>query len=403
MPTPCLIVGTARRSYLPKTEPNSGNLHFGFISSRSPISTLESRIKIRRNVRIRPTSEAEVLRLVVDKPYAKNLEARLNSDDSIVRLSPKLSSYLIDKLASIKGNEGAMRAVAESLSAPKNFHSAAAMQQDAVRAALKAFGLTPDDPASSLELVKGRETVLARVGVMEDSVIEHDARHIPGYELVESNLTGRAVFTRGNERLEVFTANRRPLEHVFGVDLIYFNATRQNIVMVQYKMLEPEREEGETDWIYRPDAKLDSEIRRMQKFALEHPPGPYEYRLNPAVFYLKFVKRDGSISNGAIVTPIEHFEQLRKDPACRGPKGGLRVSYQGLAGRYLRQGAFLDLIRSGYIGAHAETTGQMKTLVDAVLKNDRAIVAAIQSPATPSIAASVKDSDEVYFDDEASD
>jgi hypothetical protein len=113
----------------------------------------------------------------------------------------------------------------------------------------------------------------------------------------------------------VFTVNRRPLEHVFGVDLIYLNITRQNIVMVQYKMLEPDLEGPDTDWIYRPDAKLDSEMRRTRKFARNHSPGPFEYRLNPEVFYLKFVKRDGAISNGAIVTPIDHFEQLRKDLA----------------------------------------------------------------------------------------
>jgi hypothetical protein len=62
---------------------------------------------------------------------------------------------------------------------------------------------------------------------MEDSVIEHDARHIQGYELVHSDLTGRALFERGEDQLEVFTANRRPLEHCFGVDLIYLNANQQ--------------------------------------------------------------------------------------------------------------------------------------------------------------------------------
>jgi hypothetical protein len=78
-------------------------------------------------------------------------------------------------------------------------------------------------------------------------------------------LTGSAVFTRNDQRLEIFTVNRRDLEHVFGVDLIYLNASRQNIVMLQYKMLEPLRDDGDTDWIYRPDAKLDDEIRRMRK------------------------------------------------------------------------------------------------------------------------------------------
>jgi hypothetical protein len=120
----------------------------------------------------------------------------------------------------------------------------------------------------------------------------------------------------------------------------------------------------------------------MRKFAATHPSGPYEYRLNPAVFYLKFVKRDGNIGRGSIITPIDHFEQLRNDPSCRGPKGGLRISYDALDGRYMRQSAFLDLIRSGYIGAHAETTQHIENLIKAILAKDRAVVAAVQTGPT---------------------
>jgi hypothetical protein len=50
------------------------------------------------------------------------------------------------------------------------------------------------------------------------------------------------------------------------------------------------------------------------------------------------------------------------------------ISYEGLVGRYLHQGTYLDLIRSGYIGAHADKTAEMKTLVEVVLKDNRAIV-----------------------------
>lgn len=379
VPAPCLIVGTDVHDEFMGDKVLPKSLHFGLISSRSPVTTLESRIKIRRCVSIRPDSEGGLQRLVTERPHAKNLASRLRSGASIVQLSPKLGSHLIERMASIDENHGAMRAVAESLSAPKRYHNIGALQEDAVHTALRAFGLTADDRAASLELVEGRETALGRVSIMEDSVVEHDARHLPGYDLVESHLTGRAVFTKDDQRLEVFTANRRELEHVFGVDLIYLNATRQNIVMLQYKMLEPSRDGSETDWIYRPDANLDSEIRRMRKFAAAHQPGPHEYRLNPAVFYLKFVKRDGTVRGGGIITPIDHFEQFREDPVCKGPRGGLRISYAGLAGRYMRQAAFLDLIRSGYIGAHAETTRHLKTLVEAVLANDRAVVAAIQA------------------------
>lgn len=42
----------------------------------------------------------------------------------------------------------------------------------------------------------GQNTALARVNIVEDAVVEHDARHVPGYDLVVSDVTGHAVFER---------------------------------------------------------------------------------------------------------------------------------------------------------------------------------------------------------------
>lgn len=335
-PTACLVFG------IDKDETEA---YFGLVSSRSAVSTLESRVKVKRALHIHPSSKGDFLQLVTEQPHAANLRSRLASDESVIVLSPKLSAHLVEKLATIETNRGPMRTVIASLSAPKYYRGMAAVQEDAVLTALRAFGLSADDRAVSLELVEGQDTALARINIVEDAVVEHDARHVPSYDLVGSNVTGHAVFERGLERLEVYTANRRPLEKVFGVDLIYLNATRQNIVMVQYKMLEPaSRKGGDKDWIYRPDATLDSEVRRMRKFGTDHPPGAYEYRLNPQVFYLKFVKRGGALSNAGIVMPIDHFERLRADPACQGPQGGLRVSFESLAGRYLRRRAHFSTL-----------------------------------------------------------
>jgi hypothetical protein len=71
-PAACLIVGTDVRD---KVEPKS--LYFGLISSRSAVTTLESRIKVRRCVRIKPDSEAGLRRLVSERPHAKNLADEL--------------------------------------------------------------------------------------------------------------------------------------------------------------------------------------------------------------------------------------------------------------------------------------------------------------------------------------
>ena len=349
------------------------------IGSRSRVSTFESRIRVTRAQRIQPSSKNGLIGLITASPYASALRRQLASDESVIVLSSELSAHVVRKLAEHETSQVAMRAVAESLAPPKRVRDMASLQEDAVQTALRAFGLSSNQYADHVELFRGRETALATMNVVEDSVVEHDARHIPGLDLVGSDVTGRAVFRNGAEMLEVYTANRRPLEKVFGVDLIYLNAIRQNIVMLQYKMLERNRHGGEEDWIYRPDGNLESEIERMRMFQGEEHPGPYEYRLNGQVFYLRFVKRDGSLRNSGITMPIDHFERLRTDPACQGPQGGFRISFESLDGRYLRQNAFLDLVRSGYIGAYEETTEHLTLLVRGVVEGDRAVVAAIQS------------------------
>jgi len=183
----------------------------------------------------------------------------------------------------------------------------------------------------------------------------------------------------------VFTANKLPLEEVFGVDLIFFNMTRRSVVMLQYKMLEPD---GASDWIYRPDAQLDEEIQRMRAFSADFPAGAGEYRLNPDIFYFKFVKRDGAVGDASLIMPLDHFEIVRNDRAAVGPRNGIRISYNSLSGNYLRQTPFVDLLRSGYIGAHAETTAKIKTLVDWVSERGHSVVAAIQRPTPPDSANS---------------
>jgi hypothetical protein len=160
---------------------------------------------------------------------------------------------------------------------------------------------------------------------------------------------------------------------------VYLNLTRSNIAMLQYKMLERAQGKGDkADWVYRPDNQLAKEIKRMERFDTEQTPGPLEYRLNSGVFYMKFVKRDAALGKGGIVMPIEHYKTVSNDPRCAtGKKGAVRISYDSLAGRYMREDTFLALLRSGYIGPHADTTQHFTTLIHAIVKSDRAIVGAI--------------------------
>ena len=390
MPSVCLLL-TADCHGKEKT-------YFGLALRKSPIMTLESRLTIESVRPIGPDKEESVLALMTERRFAGSLRERLRNQARLVCLSPMLSVHLIGRLAEVGGNGNEMRRVFAELESTRTYSVNEAFYEDALNSALRTFGLPPRAAAVSVE-TKG-PTVLNRVSVREgdvfpdgsgraympieeDAVIEHDARQFPEFTLASSDITGRAVFEKGSERLEVITANRRRLEEVLGVDLIYLNAIKQNMVMVQYKMLEPLGDGRDTDWVYRPDEQLERQLARMRSFGSRGAPGLSEYRLNPQAFYLKFVRRDASLGRTPITIPIEHFEKLRNDPACAGPGGAFRISFNTLNGRYLRQRTFFDLIRSGYIGTYTETTGDLEELIEEILRNKRGAVVALHSRRSP--------------------
>jgi hypothetical protein len=352
--------------------------YFGILRTRQAVTTLETRIRISRSLRIEMSSENELCQQLPRGRYRNSFRRRLEPRTRAIALPEKLGGLTLEALATTETNRLAMQRVAALLEVPRNFINPVALQEDAIQMALKAFGIASDTQASRLALRKGSDSGLSRIWVLEDAVIEHDARHIPGFNLFKSDVTGRALFKKGDEWLEVVTANKRPLEQVFGVDLIYLNLSHQSAVMVQYKMLEPLQTEGQADWVYRPDEQISDEIKRMEKFNkdLEHPKD--DYRLSSELFYLKFVRRDASLSSSSMIIPLGHYKSWVKSGDSKGPKGAVRVSYEGLSGRYMRQTSFLELIQSGYIGAYGNKTRILKPLIEAALLNNRAVVAAVQ-------------------------
>jgi len=234
------------------------------------------------------------------------------------------------------------------------------------------------------------------VRVLEDAAIEHDARWMRGWRLADSDVTGRATFARRDERLDVFTANKRPLEELFGVDLIYLNKTRGALVMVQYKMLEPEGparrpvvralfeddEADEREWIVRINDQFTDELSRMLRF--DHdltPDGPY--RLNSGAFFFKLVRGNAATKSAGILLSLGHLDHLMEGGELTGPAGGLRISYQSLDGHYLRSDGFVELIRSGYIETRGATTDHMQALIEESLRGGKAVVAAIRTALEP--------------------
>ncbi|WP_370322575.1 hypothetical protein [Oricola sp.] len=359
-------------------EGDSQTLRLGWVRSVQAIATFDSRVVFDLVRPIQPSSLAELLAPLERTTLRLAAVALLTDDQRYRRISTKLGERLITDIAAIPENAPAFRLILAQMNKPARFSNVRALQQDAVDLALKTFGVV--DGATSIVL-PGGDSALAAVRLQEDAVIEHDARTIPEWHLAKSDITGRALFEKRGEQLEVITANKRPLEQLLGVDLIYFNHTQNSLVMVQYKMMEPEKrktrkitvgrytfeEPEEQEWQVPVDSQFRDELARMHQFDKDlAPDGPY--RLNSGAFFIKLVRRNASTSVASILLSLGHLTQLIDQGGLRGSRNGLRISYRELAGHYLRADPFTDLVRSGYIGTRGATTEHFGTLIDTALK-----------------------------------
>lgn len=369
------------------------SLRIGIITSIGATATFDSRVVFDWIGSIEPGSLERLLEHVASSALRTPRDRLAAAGRGLHRVSEKLGGALIAAIAAEPANAPALARILAQLRRPSRYDNARALQRDALALAIKAFG--GSNEASSI-LLPGYDTAIATVRVLEDAAIEHDARWAPGWRLADSDLTGRATFLKRGERLDVFTANKRPLEELFGVDLIYLNRARGSLVMVQYKMLEPEErgrrcvvsdmfkydEADDQEWIVRINDQFKDELKRMRRFDRDlASDGPY--RLNSGAFFFKLVRRNAATSSAGILLSLGHFDQMMSEGALTGPAGGLRISYQSLEGHYLRGDGFVELVRSGYVGTRGATTEHLQALIEASLDGGKAVVAGIQTALDP--------------------
>jgi len=343
LPTPCLFELTTYDGI---------HCFIGVIERKAAVSTLDSRVTVVKLQEISISSFDLFCKSISNKGHRNRFEKHLQKKTEIETLTPRLSSHLIRILAADPSNQIALEAIVAQLPGLHTKTDHEISRENALKTALEVFGCDMRDIPKELYIKPNASTALShlnRVYLREDTVINRDAAQIDGFVLKNMDVTGRAVFLKNKERLEVYTANRNPLEKVFGVDLIYYNQTLGSIVMVQYKMLEKTDGDENRDWIFRPDKQTREEISRMiiPKIQL----GVNDYRLNNSPFYFKFVERIGTKSSiKSFIISLDHLNQLLKSPQAKGPRGGIRINYSALEGTYLRETNFINLIRSGYIG-----------------------------------------------------
>jgi hypothetical protein len=288
-----------------------------------------------------------------------------------------------------------------------------AHQKEAVLTALSIAGIgreevqewSPPD-GTPVSFLDGLPTARLR----EDPMVVHDLMHLPGFDVLKTYPYNAAVFESDSERLTVILANRLPLEEQTGTDLIYFNETYQSFVMVQYKAMErADRKSGIPLYLYRlPDAQLKEEIDRMdavlgtlQACAPNTDIGGFRLTENP--FFLKLCPRlvfnpdDVGLVPGMYL-PLDYWKLLENDPGIKGPKGGLRITYDN-AKRHFDNTSFTTVVSKAWVGTTPSQSQVLQDVIRATLETGKAVAIAIK----PKKFAEPQEDDEEIEEEEALD
>lgn len=220
--------------------------------------------------------------------------------------------------------------------------------------------------------------------IQEESAIQHDLFNWENEKASLHNM-GVSKFEQGNRVLEVVYANKNPLEHTLGVDLIYYNKTFHSFVLVQYKLM---KEKGNAEgFYYRPDEQLEKEIARVDEFQdkvkinreiLKH----NEFRLNYDGFLYKLVPNKGlqaateKLIAGMYITN-NYMKFLLGSKGPKGERGGKLITFKN-APRYITNTEFSGMVNRGWIGTSSDQSDSLNQLIREFLTTGRAVMVAVE-------------------------
>lgn len=210
----------------------------------------------------------------------------------------------------------------------------------------------------------------------ENQIIDHDAIRFRDWPGFNTAVFGTRVFVHDDRQLVVVNANNGPIEHITGVDLIYFNPHHGCFVLVQYKNFKAER--GEL--VVRPDERLLSQLDRMREIDGKCGPGDdlEDIRLSSKPCFLKLcepgtVRADSIDMIKGMYLPREHFEAVLNSRDARGPRGGRRIGV-AVPPRHLSNDTFTTLLGHGWIGSSGIGTEYVRQQIRQSLEDRGSVV-----------------------------
>lgn len=221
--------------------------------------------------------------------------------------------------------------------------------------------------------------------VNEDDLIGFDLSRFD-LDVSRYPLSPAAYVVRDEEiQLTIINVNRKELEKVHGVDLVYYDNIKRQATAVQYKRLDPIRDGTDrTLWVYRRRDELEKQLELMSRPSRTAARNSKDWRITPSPTFFKFVRStdfdpsDQRLLRGMYV-PSGYLELGINDGTFNtGARSGFQISYDNT--RYLTRSVFVELVRRGWIGTVKTDDSTLGQMVEK-LAEDHEVVFAIRSQA----------------------
>lgn len=346
---------------------NNEGLFIGYLHSKSSSSSFDKIIRIKNISKLNINNISQLLpELSGNSKRILSEKIKHNLSVFSKKLSKELFEFLYKESKEIFDN---LFSLANNKKTNKEW-----LTNDSIKFALSISDVDNTFSFDKLEVRQPEYLELFNVGkppkLSEDMVINFDYEH--GLENIGNkapSILGKATFSseQKNENITIYLANKRKIENIFGVDLVYINHIQKNIVMIQYKMLEKES----NDWIFRNNEQMTKEINRMDTVANALKDSTSnEYRINPNPFFLRFIKRQPNDAAISFCISVEHYKKIISLPKTLGRNGGRKIGFGSMEKHYIGKKELEGLIRSGYVGTYSSDTETLSQIFDLLAAED---------------------------------
>lgn len=188
----------------------------------------------------------------------------------------------------------------------------------------------------------------------EDDLISSDLRRFDDQARLREVTGSIFRITDRKLHLTVMNVNRKELERVYGVDLIYYDHVEDTAVAVQYKRMVMGTGASGEDWAYKNREDLEKQLKLMKLHTTAEATTARDWRLSSSPNFFKFVWQQQFDSDSrrllpGMYVPAEYLRLGISEGIFRsGPQGGFQITKRNT--KYFTSEVFVQLVRRCWIG-----------------------------------------------------